>query len=45
MSPAVVIPGGSGFLGQALAQELVSDGYQVTILTRGQSQTDRGAVL
>jgi uncharacterized protein (TIGR01777 family) len=42
MSPTVVIPGGSGFLGQALAKELVSDGYQVTILTRGRGQTSRG---
>jgi uncharacterized protein (TIGR01777 family) len=30
----VVIAGGSGFLGQALAESLIGDGYEVTILSR-----------
>lgn len=36
MSKRVVIPGGSGFLGRALARRLVARGDQVAVLTRGQ---------
>jgi uncharacterized protein (TIGR01777 family) len=32
--PRVVIAGGSGFIGQILARELISRGYEVVILTR-----------
>jgi uncharacterized protein (TIGR01777 family) len=35
MKPRVVLAGGSGFLGQALAKALVGKGYQVVVLTRG----------
>lgn len=31
----VVIPGGSGQVGQALARAYVSDGHEVVILSRG----------
>ena len=34
MSPKAVLAGGSGFLGQALARELRSRGYEVVVLTR-----------
>lgn len=34
-SPHVVIAGGSGFLGRGLAAELLSRGYAVTVLGRG----------
>ena len=34
MKPRVVLAGGSGFLGQALAKTLVSKGYEVVVLTR-----------
>jgi uncharacterized protein (TIGR01777 family) len=35
MKPRVVIAGGSGFLGQALAKALLGKGYEVVILSRG----------
>jgi uncharacterized protein (TIGR01777 family) len=35
MKPRVVLAGGSGFLGQALAKVLVGKGYEVVVLTRG----------
>jgi uncharacterized protein (TIGR01777 family) len=35
MKPRVVLAGGSGFLGQALAKVLVGKGYDVVVLTRG----------
>ncbi len=42
MNPRVVIAGGSGFLGQALARELVGKGYEIVVLTRGASQDSNG---
>ena len=38
----MVIGGGSGFLGQALAARLVADGHSVVILTRGESSKAAG---
>ncbi len=38
----VVLGGGSGFLGQALAARLVADGHSVVILTRGLPSTAPG---
>lgn len=35
MKPRVVLAGGSGFLGQALAKALLGKGYEVVILSRG----------
>jgi uncharacterized protein (TIGR01777 family) len=35
MKPRVVLAGGSGFLGQALAKALLAKGYEVVILSRG----------
>lgn len=35
MKPRVVLAGGSGFLGQALAKTLLGRGYEVVILSRG----------
>ncbi|SMO83042.1 TIGR01777 family oxidoreductase [Melghirimyces algeriensis] len=40
MNRKIVIPGGSGFLGQAFANDLASRNVQVTVLTRGQERTD-----
>lgn len=34
----VVIPGGSGYLGQALSKQLAARGDDVVLLTRGRSQ-------
>lgn len=42
MPKKVVLPGGSGFLGESLAEELLSRGYEVVILTRGSSKVLRG---
>jgi len=39
----IVIPGGSGFLGQALAARLVGRGDEVVILSRGEGQHVEGA--
>ena len=36
----ILITGGSGFLGRALTQSFLADGYQVTILTRGVEKMD-----
>ena len=36
----VVLAGGSGFLGQALARSLLADGYEVIVLGRSVSSTD-----
>mgnify|MGYP001999608938 FL=1 len=36
----VVLPGGSGFLGQALAGSLLADGYEVVILSRGKARPE-----
>ncbi|HET7010850.1 MAG TPA: TIGR01777 family oxidoreductase [Anaerolineales bacterium] len=38
----IVIPGGSGLIGQALAQDLARDGHQVVVLTRSPENADRG---
>lgn len=38
----IVIPGGSGYLGTALARPLVARGDQVTVLTRGDSREADG---
>ena len=38
MSRRVVIPGGSGFLGRALSQQLVARGDDVVVLTRGRNE-------
>ena len=35
MKPRIVLAGGSGFLGQALAKVLIGKGYEVVVLTRG----------
>jgi hypothetical protein len=35
MNPRIVLAGGSGFLGQALAKALLGKGYEVVILSRG----------
>jgi uncharacterized protein (TIGR01777 family) len=35
MKPRIVLAGGSGFLGQALAKTLLAKGYEVVILSRG----------
>ncbi len=42
MKPRVVIAGGSGFLGQALARELIGKDYEVVVLSRGASQDSNG---
>lgn len=39
MSYRVIIPGGTGFLGQSLARVLHHAGYEVVVLTRGTAQT------
>jgi len=43
MKPRVVLAGGSGFLGQALARALLGEGYDVVILSRGAERQD-GAI-
>ena len=43
MKPRVVLAGGSGFLGQALAKTLLARGYEVVILSRG-SHREGGAI-
>jgi uncharacterized protein (TIGR01777 family) len=42
MKPRVVLAGGSGFLGQALAKVLVGKGYDVVVLTRGAHREGTG---
>jgi uncharacterized protein (TIGR01777 family) len=42
MKPRVVLAGGSGFLGQALARELVGKGYEVVVLSRGAARDSHG---
>jgi uncharacterized protein (TIGR01777 family) len=42
MKPRVVLAGGSGFLGQALARELVGKGCEVVVLSRGASRDSNG---
>src|SRR5690349_20647892 len=41
--PRVILAGGSGFIGTALAPVLVANGYDVTVLTRGAGRVE-GAV-
>ena len=36
--PKIIIAGGTGFLGQLLAQSLLKDGYDVVLLSRNVSQ-------
>jgi uncharacterized protein (TIGR01777 family) len=43
MNNKIIIAGGSGFLGQALAPALIERGYEVTVLGRGAAAT-RGGV-
>ena len=43
MKPRVVLAGGSGFLGQALAKALIGKGYEIVILSRG-AHRDSGTV-
>ena len=38
----IVIAGGSGFLGRALAHQLLAKGHEVVVLTRGAAREDRG---
>src|SRR3954469_20469305 len=42
MKARVVLAGGSGFLGQALAKVLVGKGYEVVVLTRGAHREGTG---
>lgn len=37
----ILVAGGSGFVGAAIVARLVSDGYEVAVLTRGAPSTDR----
>jgi uncharacterized protein (TIGR01777 family) len=41
-APRIVLAGGSGFLGQSLADALLPQGWQVVVLTRGVTETRRG---
>jgi uncharacterized protein (TIGR01777 family) len=43
MKPRIVLPGGSGFIGQSLSRFLLSKNYEVIALTRAESN-HRGAV-
>lgn len=38
----IVIPGGTGYVGSALAPRLVAAGHDVVVLTRGRARTERG---
>src|SRR5215208_3306079 len=40
----VVLAGGSGFLGRALAEEFVREGHEVVVLTRRPSERSRAGV-
>src|SRR3954471_14537429 len=42
MKPRVVLAGGSGFLGRALAKALLAKGYEVVVLSRGAHQEGLG---
>jgi uncharacterized protein len=41
----IVLAGGSGFVGQALAGRLLADGHEVIVLSRGKSANARGTIL
>ena len=41
----VVIAGGSGFLGQALAASLLADGYEVVVLSRNNQRSLTGRLV
>ena len=41
----IVLAGGSGFVGQALAGRLLADGYEVIVLSRGAPRNARGTVV
>jgi len=40
----VLLAGGSGFIGAALARELVAKNYQVVVLTRAPRERDDGVI-
>jgi hypothetical protein len=42
MKSRIILAGGSGFLGQALAAALLERGYEVTVLTRGETSERAG---
>jgi uncharacterized protein (TIGR01777 family) len=44
-SKRIVLAGGSGFVGQALADRLLADGYEVIVLSRGKAPKARGTVI
>ena len=44
-SKRIVLAGGSGFVGQALAGRLLADGYEVIVLSRGGPRNARGTVV
>jgi len=41
----IVLAGGSGFVGQALAGRLIADGYEVIVLSRGAPRGARGTIV
>jgi uncharacterized protein (TIGR01777 family) len=41
----IVLAGGSGFVGQALAGRLLADGYEVIVLSRGKPKNVRGTIV
>jgi uncharacterized protein (TIGR01777 family) len=41
----IVLAGGTGFVGQALAGRLLADGYEVIVLSRAASRNTRGTVV
>ena len=44
-SKRIVLAGGSGFVGQALAARLLADGHEVIILSRGRPRNARGSLV
>jgi uncharacterized protein (TIGR01777 family) len=44
-SKRIVLAGGSGFVGQALAERLIADGYEVIVLSRAASRSARGSIV
>lgn len=41
----IVLAGGSGFVGQALAARLLADGYEVIVLSRGATRKAQGTIV